>query len=371
MSGLYWHVPFCKKACHYCDFHFETTTRSRQKMVVAMIKECGLRAQETISPINSLYFGGGTPSILSLNDIESMVKKSKELVFSPHAEITIEANPDDLNLEFLLALKEMGFNRLSIGVQSFNPKNLVLLNRAHDDRQAFACIESAHKAGFDNISIDLMYGLPGQSLSDWEQELDTAFSIGIQHLSAYCLTIERGTAFENWYKNGKLPPVCEDTVVEQFLFLNQYSKEKNFDHYEISNLSIPGFYSKHNTNYWKKGTYIGIGPSAHSYNGLKRSFNIPNNKKYIDSLEVGNLPSEKEILSPQNHYNETIMTGLRTKWGISISQLSKIGHQPNHNIMNQWVESEFAYFENDDHFKLTPKGWLLADKIAGELFWVE
>jgi oxygen-independent coproporphyrinogen-3 oxidase len=369
MSALYWHIPFCKKACHYCDFHFETTTALRDNMVSAMLKEAQIRKNDFKEVLSSVYFGGGTPSIVSLKSLEALIRQSFEIGVSSQAEITLEANPDDMEFEFLKEVKDLGFNRLSVGIQSFNSENLSLLNRAHSREQSFSALENAKKAGFENISIDLIYGLPYNSTSDWEKELKTAFSLDIQHLSAYCLTLESGTAFYRWHRDGKLSMPDEDLLVEQFTILCEFADNQEFDHYEVSNLSLPNFNSLHNTNYWKKGSYIGIGPSAHSYNGLERSFNVANNRKYINSLEKSVIPAEKEVLTNRDHVNELLMTGLRTKWGCQISELKNYGYNFDSQSLEKWTRIGFLLVD-DQSLKLSKQGWLLADKIASDLFLV-
>ncbi len=370
MSALYAHIPFCRKACHYCDFHFETTVSLRKTMVEALCKELEMRA-ESSETISSVYLGGGTPSLLNLQELQNLLNQVfRCFSIAPDAEITLEANPEDISLEYATGLRSLGINRLSIGIQSFVDSYLKMMNRTHSARQSLKAVEIAQSVGFDNLTIDLIYGLPGQSLSQWEEELKTAFSLGIQHLSAYSLTIEPGTAFGRWQKNGKLIPADDEHLVAAFQILANMAENEGFVHYEVSNLCKPGYYSRHNSNYWKRGNYIGIGPSAHSYNGRSRSWNIAHNRSYIARIQAGNLPCETEILTPQNHVNETLMTGLRTIWGCRWVDLSKWGYVAEQKVLEKLVNQGLAEVDSES-IRLTRTGWLLADQIASDLFWVD
>ncbi|MBT5403417.1 MAG: radical SAM family heme chaperone HemW, partial [Crocinitomicaceae bacterium] len=327
MSGVYLHIPFCKKACHYCDFHFSTSVQTKDTMIKSMVKEIDLRYNFTDSPIETIYFGGGTPSILSSYDINTLLNKILEtfhVVNEP--EITFEANPDDLTLEKLKELKKAGINRLSIGIQSFHDDDLLLMNRAHSSQQASKCIKLAQQEGFNNISIDLIYGLPGLSSDNWLANIQNAIDLNVQHISAYCLTIEKKTVFYNWHESNKIILPDDQQTLDQFVALTDLLVSNGFEHYEISNFGKRGYYSKHNSNYWLQEKYLGIGPSAHSFNGQSRMWNVRNNNQYIKAIAEEKSFHEQETLTPRDQFNEYILTRLRTKWGINKAEL-KDRHQ--------------------------------------------
>lgn len=372
MAGIYIHIPFCKVKCHYCDFHFSTNLKNQNTLVAALIKELMLKKECLAGEkIETLYFGGGTPSLLTKNQIDELIHFAKaNYAFANNVEITFECNPDDLSIKKLKELKQAGVNRLSIGTQSFNDELLKFMNRAHNSAEATESIKNANKIGFDNITIDLIYGIPGLSMDLWKAELAQIDQLNIPHLSAYCLTIEENTVFGSWTKTGRLKPFEDEISLKQFQYLIDFTKERGYEHYEISNFSKPNFISKHNSAYWLGKNYLGIGPSAHSYNGKQRQWNVANNKKYIQSL-VNNEPFfEQEDLSVTDQFNEYILTRLRTKWGIAIKDLRRISEkmakaiQPT--LIEQLKDGNLKF--KDDTYYLTAEGKFLADAISADLF---
>ncbi len=371
MSGIYLHVPFCKQACHYCDFHFSTDTSSSAELTDAMVKELGNQREYLNEPVTTIYFGGGTPSLLDKKQIDLLLSTiASNYSLAADAEITLEANPDDLTKDKLNSLRDAGINRLSIGIQCFDDSLLKFLNRAHDASGAITSLKNVKEAGFNNISIDLIYAIPGLSEKIWEQTLATTISFSPEHISSYALTIEERTVFGNWVKRGKLHPMEEEPAARQFEILTEVLSRNGYEQYEISNFCKPGFHSKHNSSYWKDSHYLGIGPSAHSYNGQSRQFNVRNNARYVRLIQSNEPTFEKEILTRENKINEYILTTLRTIWGCDLDflknqlnddlrvrkgeYLSKLRHEGlvsiEHNIL-----------------RLTKKGKLLADKITEDL----
>jgi oxygen-independent coproporphyrinogen-3 oxidase len=373
MAGIYIHIPFCKKACHYCDFHFSTSLQNKELLVDALCREIDLR-QEYLKDekISTIYFGGGTPSILNYSELEKISNKVKEhFEIAPNAEITLEANPDDLTLEKIKELKKAGINRLSIGIQSFFDEDLITMNRSHTASQAIAAVQNAKSGGINNISIDLIYGLPNLTKEKWAYNLEQAFKLDVLHLSAYCLTIEAKTAFNHFLKKGKITLPQEPETIGQFELLMLEAEKHNFIHYEISNFCKDGLQSKHNSSYWTNEFYLGIGPSAHSYNGISRQFNVANNAKYIKGINAGSPEVEIEILTEENKFNEYIMTRLRTAWGVSPGFISNGFGEETLNIFlsgaEPYISSGHLQWKQDSLI-LTQKGKLLADKIASDLF---
>lgn len=341
-------------------------------MSEALLCEIELRSAERTIPVTSVYFGGGTPSLLPIGELAKLLDQTQKIFgIAPNAEITLEANPDDLSSEKLQELRQLGINRLSIGIQSFHEPHLRWMNRVHHAQQALMCVEKAQQVGFDNISIDLIYALPADNHDIWERDLQTAISLGVAHISAYCLTIEEHTTFGNWLKKGRIQPVDDEFAARQFEIMTERLTAAGFEHYEISNFALPGRYSRHNSNYWKKGKYIGIGPSAHSYDGVRRSYNVANNALYIKAIMSGQLPAKTEILTSRDHINEYLMTSLRTQWGVDLSWLSHTyGYElatARHNYLAWLIASGQAEI-SDNRLKLTNKGRLFADSIALELF---
>jgi oxygen-independent coproporphyrinogen-3 oxidase len=373
MAGIYVHIPFCKKKCSYCDFHFSTTFSAyRQQMINALCTEIDLKLSrlDVHEKIESLYFGGGTPSLLL--DFEWLKLKetlSKYFDINKLLEFTIETNPDDINEEHLNFWKILGVNRLSIGVQSFRDEDLVWMNRAHNSNEALACIQLAQRAGFNKLTIDLMYGLPNQSLAVWKEQLKIATDLGVTHISSYCLTVEERTALCKKVQDGELVIPDDELIAEQFDFMVSWLETYGFLHYEISNFSQPDCFALHNANYWKGFPYMGIGPSAHSFDGENRSWNISNNAQYIKAIELGQIPEIREELTPENRFNEIILTGLRTIWGVDYKALTKTGHVTEHFTQQLLqMEADGDIIWQDGHFKLTKKAKLRADYIAARLF---
>ncbi len=388
MSGVYIHIPFCKQACHYCDFHFSTQLGKKEAMVDALIKEMELRKDDLPDePVETIYFGGGTPSILSNEEIERLIQTvygHYKVVENP--EITLEANPDDLvssrapacrkgrqSRDLFANYKKIGINRLSIGIQSFFEEDLKLMNRAHNAEEAENCIKEAAKH-FDNISIDLIYGIPGMDHDRWRSNIQKALDFGLPHISSYALTVEPRTALKKFIEKGIVPDVDDEQAQEQFHMLVDTLEANGFVNYEISNFGKPGFFSQNNTAYWLGKSYLGIGPSAHSFNGQHRSWNIRNNVKYIKSVEEGELPNETETLTQTDRYNEYVMTGLRTIWGVSLERIEDEFGLKYVKYLNQqsqkYLEQGLLVLENDI-LLTTKKGKFLADGIASDLFFLE
>lgn len=339
-------------------------------MINAMLNELEIRkdylADETVETI---YFGGGTPSLLNQNDLDLFFEKLvSTFSISEFPEITLEANPDDLISEKIIVLKKSPINRLSIGVQSFFDEDLIFMNRAHNSSEAESCIKNAQDAGFNNLTIDLIYGSPTTPDINWKKNIDKSIKLNIPHLSCYCLTVEPKTALDHFIKKGTAKPIDEEQAERQFNYLINKLNNEKYEHYEISNFAKKDFYSQHNTSYWKDKKYLGIGPSAHSFDGISRQWNIANNAKYMQSLKENKLNFEKEILTTEQQYNEYILTSLRTMWGINLNKIIKM-NQENHLLKNieKYIQQELI-IKNNDHFILSKKGKFLADGIAADLF---
>ncbi len=371
MSGIYLHIPFCKQACHYCDFHFTTSLKKKTGLVEALCRELVLRKNELPGTVETIYFGGGTPSLLSREELALIFKTIYEhYAVAEPVEVTLEANPDDLTEEKIKQLADSPINRLSIGIQSFFEEDLKLMNRAHNAQEAEHCLNLATQH-FKNISLDLIYGVPEMSNERWKQNIEKALSFGIPHISSYALTVEPKTALETFIKKGVIPPV-EDALAEKHFFtLIETLEENDFVHYELSNFGKEGSFSKNNTAYWQGKSYLGIGPSAHSYDGKNRSWNVRNNTVYIKSMEKGELPSETETLTTTDRYNEYVMTGLRTIWGVSISRVEKeFGKKHKEYLLQQaqkHLEEHLLYLDGDT-LLVTKKGKFLSDGISSDLF---
>ena len=372
MSGIYIHIPFCKKACHYCDFHFSTSFKHKDQMIISLKNEILIRNRELKDKkIESIYFGGGTPSVLSTLEINSLIQTVFDnYIINDSVEITLEANPDDLSREKILELSKTRVNRLSIGVQSFFQKDLTLMNRSHSSNQAIDCIKSASKY-FDNISVDLIYGIPGLDNSRWKENIEILISNNIPHISAYALTVEPKTALKKYIDNGIIAPIDDSQSQEQFYILLDILENHNYENYELSNFAKNKLYSVNNSAYWTRKNYIGIGPSAHSFNGNDRLWNIKNNVKYIESINNNILPNSKEVLSLIDKFNETVMFGLRTSRGISFVDIENdFGSiYKNQLIKNSQIHinNEFLIIKNN-YLYITRKGKFLSDGIASDLF---
>ncbi|UPQ75217.1 radical SAM family heme chaperone HemW [Chryseobacterium nepalense] len=373
---IYIHIPFCKQKCSYCNFHFSTSLNFKDEMLAAMKKEILLRKDELQNKnLQSLYFGGGTPSILSPDEIKSLIDETlKYFSFEKDIEITLEANPDDLDRNFLKGLSDSPINRLSIGTQSFFEADLKLMNRAHTASEAEDSIKRSQDFGFENLSIDLIYGSPTSNMEIWKQNLNKTIALEVPHISSYALTVEPKTTLENWISKGKVISPKEEEQNQEFYYLSDFLKDKGFEHYEVSNFAKPGFYSRHNSSYWKYKEYLGIGPSAHSYNGFDvRSWNVANNQQYIKKLNSGLLAKEEEILSQKDQFNEMIMIGLRTVWGVDLTWFNK---KFNGEILEYFQKQikpkleEGIVIIEENHLKIPEKHWFMADGIAADLFMV-
>ncbi|MFE3872691.1 radical SAM family heme chaperone HemW [Flavobacterium sp. ZS1P70] len=374
MSGIYIHIPFCKQACHYCDFHFSTSMKKKEEMVLAIAKEIEMRKSEfEKQQVETIYFGGGTPSVLTSEEINFLIAAVYNNYFViENPEITLEANPDDLSSVRIIELSKSKINRLSIGIQSFFEEDLQLMNRAHNSAEAKKCLEVATQY-FDNISLDLIYGIPGMSNEKWKQNIETALSFGIPHISSYALTVEPKTALNKLIQTGKIAAPKDEVAQEHFAILLETLEANDFIHYELSNFGKSTYFSKNNSAYWLGKKYIGIGPSAHSYDGVSRSWNISNNSLYLKSIQEDKLPNEMEILSITDRYNEFIMTGLRTIWGVSFDRIQKEFGSKYLDYLNKQVQKflndDLVFIENNI-LKPTKKGKFLTDGIASDLFYL-
>ena len=372
MAGIYIHIPFCKQACHYCNFHFSTSLKNKDDLLLAIHSELKQRKGYLKGQlIDTVYFGGGTPSLLTAREIN----KIWEIITKHHkinetAEVTLETNPDDLSINYLNELKQTPVNRLSIGIQSFFDSDLIFMNRAHNAKHARTCIEAAKDRGFNNLTIDLIYGTPTTSHSDWVRNLQTAFDFDIPHISCYALTVEPNTALAQFIKKGKIKDLDEIHSAEQFEILLDQIEQYGYEQYEISNFCKPSQYAIHNTNYWKGKHYLGIGPGAHSYNGHSRQWNVAHNPQYIKALNKGKIYWETEALTLENQYNEYIMTSLRTKWGVNVDQLMHWGQFNT----TSFIQLAATYINNglmelhNNNYVLNRKGKLLADTIISDFF---
>lgn len=373
---IYLHIPFCKQKCSYCNFHFSTSLNFKEEMISAIKKEISLRKDELENKnLKSLYFGGGTPSILKVDELQSIIDEVlKHYSFDSDIEITLEANPDDLTQSFLKDLSKTEVNRLSIGTQSFYEPDLKMMNRAHNASQAESSIKRAQDFGLENISVDLIYGSPTSDFSIFKKNFQKIIELQVPHVSAYALTVEPKTALSSWISEGKIAAPNEAEQNQEFFYMTDFLKDHGFDHYEISNFGKPNFHSRHNSAYWKYQEYLGIGPSAHSYNGTnERSWNIANNKKYIDALSQSKLPKETEILTQNEQFNEMLMIGLRTVWGVNMLDLkmkfSRETVEKFEKDIQQKLDDGFLILE-DNHLKIPERNWFLADGIASDLFLV-
>jgi len=375
MSGIYIHIPFCKQACHYCDFHFSTSMKKKDEMVLALAKEIQIRKTEFKDEVvETIYFGGGTPSRLPIANLRLQMNSIYEnYSVAENPEITLEANPDDLSEEYLIELSKIGINRLSIGIQSFFEDDLTMMNRAHNSAEAKKCLEIATQY-FNNISLDLIYGIPGMSNEKWKQNIETALSFGIPHISSYALTVEPKTALNKLIQTGKIAKPSDDLAQEHFSILVETLEDNGFVHYELSNFGKENYFSKNNSAYWLGKKYIGIGPSAHSYDRISRSWNVSNNAMYLKSIQEDKLPNEIEILSKTDRYNEYIMTGLRTIWGVSLDRIAtEFGNDYLDYLQKQsqkFINDDLLFIENNV-LKPTPKGKFLTDGIASDLFYLD
>jgi oxygen-independent coproporphyrinogen-3 oxidase len=372
MAGIYLHIPFCKQACHYCDFHFSTSLKYKGELVEALIKEIQLQKKYLNGEsINTIYFGGGTPSLLNETEISLLINTITDLhSVAADAEITLEANPDDLDKAKLQALRQTPINRFSIGIQSFFDEDLQWMNRVHRADEAESAVKRAQDMGFENITVDLIYGYPLLTDQKWKFNIDKVFGLDVPHVSAYSMTVEPRTALASFIKQKKQPAMNDEQSAAQFTFLMDSMQKNGFEHYEISNFCKPGFYSRHNSNYWMGVKYLGVGPSAHSYNGETRQWNIANNTKYMQGIGSGMIPAETEILSDIDKLNEYIMTSLRTSWGLDLDKLNTIASASADHLQKTAIEffDKGWLAQQNKIICLTQTGKLYADHIASELF---
>lgn len=375
MAGVYIHIPFCKQACSYCDFHFSTNERDKELLVDALVKEIQFRAanweRETI---HTIYFGGGTPSRLSLDEVDAILQAVKQhYSLGDDVEVTFELNPEDATKEYLEGLKNLGINRLSVGIQSFNQEILGWMKRAHTAEESSKCLDMVSSL-FANYSVDLIYGLPGTSVEYWEGTLNKILGWNPPHLSCYNLTVENKTLLEKWVEEAKIEAPTDELGARDFKILTRFLKENGYNHYEISNASLPNRESKHNSAYWKGVSYLGVGPSAHSYVGNKRRWNVASNTAYIQKIKKREPFWEVEKLTAKDQFNEAIMLGLRAKWGVDVEKLKNTtGHNLLilHNAKLEKYISEKYLVLQKNNLQITEKGRLFADQISADLFLVE
>lgn len=378
LSGIYIHIPFCKQACHYCNFHFATSLQFKDPLIAALIKEIQLTPFFTADTdaadniIQTVYLGGGTPSIIAMADLANIFAALRQkFMIAADAEITLEANPDDINSAALAEWRSIGINRLSVGIQSFVDEELVWMNRAHTAAESINCIDEIRASGFDNFSIDLIYGSPLLSNKEWERNVSIAIEKKIPHIAAYALTIEPKTPLDKMIRLHKKAAVDADKQAEQFLLLMQWMEKAGYEHYEISNFALPGNRSRHNSSYWQGKKYYGFGPSAHSFDGKKRQWNIANNAQYIQSIQNDIIPCEAEILTPTQQLNEYIMTSLRTMEGLDVAfvarQFAGNFSEQIESASLKWIATN-KLSKKGDAYILTNEGKLLADGIAADLF---
>lgn len=371
MAGIYIHIPFCRRACHYCDFHFSTNLARSSELVDAIVSEVGKRKDHVAAePIRTIYFGGGTPSLLPTGSLNSILSEiDQHHTIEKDAEMTLEANPEDLSRQKLEELRSIGINRLSLGTQSFIDAELKWMNRMHTAKQAEECIGIAQQIGFDNISIDLIFGLPEQTETDWQYNLDKAISLGVQHISSYALTVEDGTILSRRIQKGAEKMPNENKAAHFFEMNMDLLPKHGFEQYEISNFAQEGFISEHNSSYWKTSNYIGLGPSAHSFNGTSRQWNVRSNAGYISKLNKDETYFEKEELSVKDRLNEHLLTGIRTKWGVEKRAMEDI-EKGSWNLMISRITKadEPCFQQTDSRLTLTRKGKLMADRLSSDLF---
>jgi len=370
MAGIYIHIPFCKQACHYCDFHFSTSLKNKDALINSILIEIDNRAEKWQKyTFDTIYFGGGTPSIVEVADIAMILEKiTQKFHISSSPEITLEGNPDDFTPKKTKAFQQLGINRLSIGIQSFFEEDLIKLNRSHTSNQAENAIKTAQDVGVNNLTIDLIYGIPQLTNEKWLQNIQKALDFDIPHISAYALTVEKNTVLDYQIKKSIFPPLSEKQSSEQFDLLRKTLINNDFLHYEVSNFGKREFLSKHNTNYWKNVPYLGLGPAAHSFNGQKRRWNISNNAKYIKQINGDYF--EEEILSKTDLYNETIMTGLRTMWGVDLDKIAQIDKKFLSNLLQdvrKYIENKQLFIQ-DNHLVAYPSSIFIIDGIISDLF---
>ena len=374
MAGIYIHIPYCRTRCHYCDFYKTVSFSTKKEFLSSLKKEFFFRKNEINEVVNSIYFGGGTPSLLQPSEIQQILLVLFTVFkIDNKAEITLEANPDDLSCDYLQSLKKIGINRLSIGIQSFHDEELKMMNRRHNVKQAVDSIINAKNSGFDNISIDLLYGLPKQNLQQWKKNLEQVILLNVAHLSAYHLTYHEGTIFSKYLKEGKITEISEGVSLKQFKLLKSMLEEVGYEHYEISNFARDGLYSRHNCSYWNGTKYLGFGPAAHSYDERTRRWNITNLSRYLSALKSNRTWWQEEVLSPEDRYNDYMITALRTKWGISLSHLELTF---SNKIVQYFLQRSQSYIQSghlyckDGIYRLSENGLFISDRIMENLFYL-
>jgi len=374
MAGIYFHIPFCKTHCHYCDFHTSCRLADLPDVMDAEFKELEMRKDYLGSElIDTVYLGGGTPSLLDLHYLSEIRNQVHSLYqVSSDAEWTLEANPDDLEQKYLFDLQKAGFNRISIGTQSFDENILSYLNRRHNAQQSVRSVILAREAGFQNISVDLIYGIPGLSKEAWERSVDMVIDLNVEHLSAYHLTYHEGTVLYQRLRDGKLREVPDEISLEQYHYLIHALKDAGYEHYEVSNFAKPGYFSRHNSAYWRERKYLGIGPSAHSYDGVSRQWNIRSNQQYVSLINSGKMYYDKENLSEIDRYNDYIITSLRTIWGIDQRRIfenySKQLTEHFQAALKKYQKTDFLYEENFV-IRLSEEGIFVSDRIIEDFFY--
>lgn len=372
MAGIYLHIPFCKQKCNYCDFYKEVSQHATDQFTGALVSELRLRAAYLNSAsVRTIYFGGGTPSVVRYDQFQTIFDTlHSEFNIDPSAEITLEANPDDLNPAYLAMLRKLPFNRLSIGIQSFDDKELRSVNRRHTAQQAIQAVHDAREAGFSNLSIDLIYGLPGQTMDQWKYNLERAFGLHPEHISAYGLTYEEGTGLWKQRARGKIVEVADEVMLQMYRYMLLQMNDKGYDAYEISNFALPGYRSQHNSSYWQLTPYLGVGPSAHSYDGISREWNIANLQRYMVGIESGNPFTEKEVLTEQDAFNDFVMVKLRTKEGINLTETeSRFGKMMKDWLFRQsntYLRSRHLMLE-EDILRLSLEGIEISNRIIADL----
>ncbi len=373
MAGIYIHIPFCRRACVYCDFHFSTSLKAKVDFIDALLMEIDLRKEYLSEKIETVYFGGGTPSVLTAEEIQTVYDHLQTTFnLSSVTEITLEANPDDLTEDYLQLLKKTPVNRLSIGVQSFNDERLKWMHRLHSAQQSLKAIETGAGLGF-NISMDLIFSLPDMQMPEWEKQLNIAVNLPVNHISAYSLTIETGTTLFNRIKNKKEHELPDEQAQQMFLYADRFLTEHGFNHYEISNYSRSGHEAVHNSNYWNNKSYLGLGPSAHSFNLKERQWNISNNQQYIQSISKGEIPSSVESLSTKEKFNEYLMISLRTKKGVHAQIiLEEYGEKYLQHFLKEAeaLLSQDHLHKKENNYFIPTKHWFMADKLISDLFYI-
>jgi len=371
MAGIYIHIPFCKKLCFYCDFYHVLSSDNNKDFIDSLLKEVVLRQDYLgTESISTIYFGGGTPSLFSIKEIESILfKLNKLFIIEENCEITIELNPEDVTKTYLAGLKKLNINRISLGIQSWRDSDLRMLNRRHDSLRAASALNETIKAGFENVTVDLIYGIPGMTVEDWVSNLDLTFSYDIKHLSAYHLTIEKGTVFGKMLEKGLFSEIEEEESTLHFNTLIEKAESAGFVHYEISNFGKPGYISVHNSNYWKQVAYLGLGPSAHSFNGYSRQWNTRDLKKYIKAINSGATFFEREELDTKKRFNEYIMTSLRTMWGIDLDYVEKMFEKEGYDYvinMSGKFKNYGMIMQEKNRLILTNQGKIISDNIISD-----